>query len=634
MTTNLQRKAEIQHAVSQGLKPFNRPPDLRLSEWAEKYFYLSPESSYVEKPWEAYPYQVPIMDCMSNDDIREVDFIKSARIGATKMMVASMGYYAQHKKRNQAFWQPTDDDADEFVKTELEPMIRDCPAVREVFPYHDKKSKFNTLRQKMFRGSTLYIRGGKAAKNYRRISPSVVYGDELNGFGRDIEKEGKPRALISKRVEGATFPKEIYASTPTIKGESNIDDAVAAAGEMYFRFYIPCPKCGEMHYLQFGGKDVAFGFKWEQGKPWTAKYMCGSCLDYYTQADYLNVWHEGRMQTESGIWIDPDGIFRDSKNKVIETPSHVAFHVWTAYSPQTTWTQLVREFLECKQDRSALKSFVNLTLGESWEEDVAEKLEHQYLYLRREHYSVPKHARAITFGIDTQDDRFEVQFDAWGAGEERWSIGYRRLYGDLDRAEIWQKLAEILLQKFHRADGMQMQALLGCQDYGGHYPDEVAEFSKRMGTRFLIPVRGASMYGKPVLNFPRKPSVKGVYLTEVGTDTAKDVLYHRLKLGEPGPAYWHFPHNEQFDEEYFRQLTNEVRQPKWTTGGIKRYVWDAGGRRQEPWDCSVYSFVAIRIAQQHFGLNLEYESPEVPKGQTRAPAGSSKRRVRSRGLGR
>ena len=57
------------------------------------------------------------MNCISNDDIRIIDWIKSARVGATKIMLASTGYFAEHKHRNQVFYQPRDADADDFCKS-------------------------------------------------------------------------------------------------------------------------------------------------------------------------------------------------------------------------------------------------------------------------------------------------------------------------------------------------------------------------------------------------------------------------------------------------------------------------------------------------------------------------------------
>jgi phage terminase large subunit GpA-like protein len=624
-----EQRERISQAALQGLRTLEKPEPLRLSEWADQHFYLSAESSYVEGRWETLPYQRSIMDCISNDDIREISLIKSARVGYTKLVLAAIGYFAEHKHRNQAVWQPVDDDADEFVKTELDPMLRDVAVVQLVFPSYNRKSRDNTLRQKMFLGSALHVRGGRAAKNYRRISVDVVYLDELDGFDSDVEREGDPVTLASKRVEGSTFPKVILGSTPKIKGESLIDARVENA-EIFLRFYIPCPHCGHRQHLRWGGKDEDFGFKWADNKPETAAYLCEACSALFTQDEYLGIWHHGRYQSDDGIYIDPEGLFRDSQDNLLDTPLSVAFHVWTAYSPMASWTQIVREFLAARKDRGKLKTFVNTTLGESWEEDESEKIEHTALFYRREHYKapVPEGVVVLTAGVDTQDDRFEIQIDGWGPGEERWTVDYIRLFGDPSRQGIWDKLLEALKRSYLREDNTIMNIRLACQDHGGHYADEVNKFSKRAWTRFLIPIKGSSVYGRPVATFPRKRNDKGVYLTAVGTDTAKDLLYQRLLIQQPGPGYWHWPVLDAFDEEYFKQLTNEQRELKWVKGK-RMFIWDSKGKRQEPWDCSVYSLAAVRILQQHFGLRLETHRPMAgpvahPKPKPAAPIAHGK----------
>lgn len=604
---NIEMLAEMQKSLRQGALAFERPEPLRLSQWAADNFYLSAESSYIEGTWEAFPFQVGIMDVISNDDIREVWFKKSARLGYTKIILAAMAYFAEHKKRNQAVWQPVDDDADEFVKTELDPMIRDVPALQAIFPYYDKKSKYNTLRQKSFTGSMLHIRGGTSAKNYRRISVDVGYLDELDAFDSDVDKEGSPVKLSGKRLEGATFPKHIGGSTPKTK-HSSLIEAREDGAQCRLRYEVPCPHCDQHQQLEWGGKDVPHGMKWSDDDPTTAAYLCRHCSALFTQDQYLEVCGRGVWRDQdTGVWLDPDALFRHANGEIADTPLSVGMTAWTALSPMTSWTQIVREFLSAKSDQSELKTFVNTTLGETWEEDESQRLEQDSLYARREHYraEVPSdEISVITFGVDTQDDRFEIQWDGWGSGEQRWSLDYRRLYGDPSRPGIWKKLAELLRRKFVRPDGTILQPLIGTQDHGGHYSDEVNKFSRKLGIRFLIPVKGSSVYGKPVAVFPRKPNRNRVYLTEVGTDTAKDLLMQRLGILEPGPGYWHFPVSDAFDETYFKQLTAEERVPRWAQGR-KRFVWIDKGRPHESWDCSVYSLAAIRIAQQFMGVNLE-----------------------------
>lgn len=202
-------RAALQESIARGLEPLHVPEPMRASEWAAEHFYLSAESSYEEQKWTAYPFQPAILDAMGSDEVEEVDFMKSARVGYTKMALAALGYMAEHKRRNQALYQPTDDDRDEFVTTELEPMLRDVKVMRRVFPKFNRKSKDNTLKVKRFLGCLLHTRGGKAAKNYRRLTVDTVWFDELDGFDPDVEKEGSPDKLGWKRTEGAVYRKMV-----------------------------------------------------------------------------------------------------------------------------------------------------------------------------------------------------------------------------------------------------------------------------------------------------------------------------------------------------------------------------------------------------------------------------------------
>lgn len=631
-TTSLEQTSEIHRSIRRGLRALEKPEPLRLSEWSAEHFYLSPESSYVEGSWEAIPYQIALMDCMSNDDIRSVTFMKSARVGYTKMIVAAIGYFAEHKRRNQVVYQPVDDDAEDFVKDEIDPMLRDVVAVQRVFPWYDSKSKHNTLSKKVFTGSTLDIRGGKAGKNYRRMSKDVVYYDELDGFDEDIENEGDPVTLGDKRIEGATFPKSIRGSTPKIKGHSQIEKSFDRADQR-FRYEVPCPHCGGYHDLKWGGPDASFGFKWIGKDPTTAGYLCPHCAAIYTYDQYVQVGlPAGRWVSEDGIWIDPDGYFHAASGEIVQAPEHVAFHIWTAYSVMVTWDQIVKEFIASQKDRNKLKTFVNTTLGQTWEEDEGERTDAHTLMLRREPYQkVPNGVVAIFASIDTQDDRFEIQFDGYGEGEERWSIAYRRLYGDPSRPGIWDKLELELRRTFVKEDGTIMQVALAVQDHGGHYSDEVNTFSKRMGVHFLIPVRGSNQANRPIATMPRKKNAHGVYLTEVGTDTAKSLLYQRYNITDAGPGYVHWPQSEEFDRTYFDQVTAEKRVRRYKNGR-PIYVWDSGGKRNEATDVSVYSLAAARIAQQNFGLRLIAPDPATDEAPVAKRSHVARRTVRSKYL--
>lgn len=70
-----------------------------------------------------------------------------------------------------------------------------------------------------------------------------------------------------------------------------------------------------------------------------------------------------------------------------------------------------------------MKTWVNTELGETWTEQ-GETVEEADMYGRREAYKadVPDDVVVLTAGVDTQDDRFEVEVVGWGAGKESWGI--------------------------------------------------------------------------------------------------------------------------------------------------------------------------------------------------------------------
>ena len=626
---------QFRRAVRTGLKTLHRPEPVTAAAWADENFYLSSESSYQEGRWETLPFQVAPMNAMGNDDIREVNFVKSARVGYSKMLLAVAGYLIEHKKRNGLIFQPTDTAAKTFMKAHVESAIRDIPVWKELAPWIGRKHRDNTLESKRFTNAKhLWVLGGTAAANYREKSVDFVVYDELAAFDEDIEKEGSPTFLGDKRTEGSTFPKSIRGSTPKIKGECQIERAAnEAAFSLYF--YVPCPHCGHFQRLKWGGPDCEFGIKWDHGQPRTAFYACEKgCVIRQNELTPMQV--KGFWKCETSGVNTRDGLeWFDQDNNLIEPPESVAFNIWTAYSPFTTWQRIVTEFLKAKDDLGKLKTFVNTTLGETWEDDVGEQLDEESLLARREPFpaEVPRRAVYLTAGVDTQDDRLELEITAWGEGEESWLVDYVRLYGDPGKSVLWDKLLERLDRDYRHESGLLMNVSVACIDSGGHYTDEVYKFCKRRPRRF-IPIKGASVAGKPIANFPRTRNRKGVYLTEVGTDNAKEVLFSRLayelkNTTDAYPGYRHHPIADFADEAYFKGLTVERKKVEFVKG--KRvYRWICpNGARNEPTDCAVYSLAAVRIAQQHLGINLKkltakQEQPEPTESKPKATAKPAK----------
>ncbi|WP_396015693.1 terminase gpA endonuclease subunit, partial [Escherichia coli] len=207
-----------------------------------------------------------------------------------------------------------------------------------------------------------------------------------------------------------------------------------------------------------------------------------------------------------------------------------------------------------------------------------------------------------------QLDRYEMRVWGWGPGEESWLIDRQIIMGRHDDEQTLLRVDEAINKTYTRRNGAEMSVSRICWDTGGIDPTIVYERSKKHGLFRVIPIKGASVYGKPVASMPRKRNKNGVYLTEIGTDTAKEQIYNRFTLtpegDEPLPGAVHFPNNPDiFDLTEAQQLTAEEQVEKWVDGR-KKILWDSKKRRNEALDCFVYALAALRISISRWQLDL------------------------------
>lgn len=339
----------LRHFVRAGLRSLFRPEPQTAVEWADANYYLPKESAYQEGRWETLPFQRAIMNAMGSDYIREVNVVKSARVGYSKMLLGVYAYFIEHKQRNTLIWLPTDGDAENFMKTHVEPTIRDIPSLLALAPWYGKKHRDNTLTMKRFsNGRGFWCLGGKAAKNYREKSVDVAGYDELAAFDEDIEQEGSPTFLGDKRIEGSVCTKSIRGSTPKVRGTCQIERA-ASESLHFMRFHVACPHCGEEQYLKFGDKETPFGLKWTPDDPSSVFYLCehNACVIRQQELDFTDARY---ICEKTGIWTRDGILWFSSSGEEIEPPDSVTFHIWTAYSPFTTWVQIVKDWMKTKGD--------------------------------------------------------------------------------------------------------------------------------------------------------------------------------------------------------------------------------------------------------------------------------------------
>lgn len=97
------------------------PPDLTVSQWADKYRVLSPESSSESGRWntDRAPYQREIMDAASDPEVDTVVIMSSAQVGKTEIINNIIGYHIDYDPCPMLLVMPTDTLAKTWSKKRL-----------------------------------------------------------------------------------------------------------------------------------------------------------------------------------------------------------------------------------------------------------------------------------------------------------------------------------------------------------------------------------------------------------------------------------------------------------------------------------------------------------------------------------
>jgi len=174
---------------------------------------------------------------------------------------------------------------------------------------------------------------------------------------------------------------------------------------------------------------------------------------------------------------------------------------------------------------------------------------------------------------------------------------------------LWSKLTAVLARTYNHPSGNQLSLSGTAIDTGGHYTQEVYRYCRQHPYR-VYAIKGNAIPGGPLVARPTKRNLGKVNLFSVNTVTAKDTVYSRLNLSEPGPGYSHFPVKEIYNVEYFHQLTVEKRVLRYKQGRPYHTYVTPSGARNEALDCRVYALAALYIVNPNM---VPLESKKVVK---------------------
>ncbi|WP_272670837.1 phage terminase large subunit family protein [Providencia sp. PROV147] len=624
-------------------KGWTPPPRISVPDWADRYRKLAKEAGSTSGSWQTDTVEIargPMLS-VTESGVHTITVMCCTQLMKTALLENVFGYFAHLDPCPMLLLQPKEDAAEQFSKERITPLIRVTPALRKVIGANKQKTSKETLLYKSFPGGFLALAGAGSPDNLARRPIRVLLADEVDKY--PITREGDPITLAEERT--ATFGLNwlsVRACSPTVEDESRIAASYEDSDQR--RASLACPHCGHRQFPDFF-KHVHWPKEGEKHQPNLALIYCESCGAGWSEGERLRAlrtirWHQTKpfeccgsrhspLNDYDQAWHNDDETAVDKVWEWSESERHAVYraicpdcgglgvsNIHAGYQASklfSPWqkdkpSDIAQKYLKAKGDPDRELAWWNTQMGLPHRPNYGKKLPIDALLARREVYDaeIPMGVVVLTAGIDTQNDRLEIEVVGWGKDEESWSISFDVIEGDLETAEPWTRLDAYLKQIWRRADGRGFTIMAACHDSGGNHTQKVYEFAKERLGRRIWAIKGESATnGKRSPIWPNKrPTPKNRSQFKpiiIGVNSAKDSIRSRLHIEERGPGYMHFPVDR--DIGYFSQLTSERLIMKEAAG--QRYsVWELPhGKANEALDCRVYAYAAL-AGLFHLGLKL------------------------------
>lgn len=468
----------------------------------------------------------------------------------------------------------TKETAKRFSTKRIAPMIRDTSVLRSRVSEASSRTSGNTTLLKTFTGGSLVIVGANSPSDLSSDPIRDVLADEVDRYPVSAGSEGDPLSLGIQRTRNFWNRKVAEVSSPGDLETSRIWPEWIASDQR--RFFVPCPHCDAHQHLMWDQvhwdkTDLEDGTTQHDASG--ACYVCVHCGAWIEEVDKRRMLERGewRRTNAPGELREMDEWGKPVTEPTIGDGRFPGFHVSALYSPWVTWVEMVEIFLEKKRSIEELKTFINLQLGEPWEErdtsiDLGEASTEFYPA------EVPSGVGVLTAAVDVQGDRLEVAVRGWGEGEESWLIMHERIWGDPEQPDVWSRLEHHLARKYECESGRDAR-IRACVIDAQFLTDTVYSFVRGKELRGVYAAHGTDGRAKEPLKRLRRPNRSRVKPWTVDSYHFKTILFRRLALTSSkdrpgGPGYMHFCAG--LDAEYFAQLKAEQRR-KVRSG--RRFKW-------------------------------------------------------------
>ena len=553
-----------------------------------------------------------VLDAMDDPEAAQVVVRGSVQSGKTAVMIAaSLFHMAQG--RSVLFYEP-DDRLKRVMAARLIAWGRACKDAEVRVAYEPKRPPHARVGAA---GGRLEVISAREAGAGVMRTAEVVFVDELRLYHADLLGD-----LTDRMAAYGEAGRLITASSAGYENECKTTVELQKSDSR--RWFLRCPACGRENVA--GWANVQYK---DRKHPVYLTPCCAAELDGIAF----------RHAVGAGRW-------RPTKEAMVEGIR--GFHADCFVSPFESLNTIVRQWRRAsahQKQTTSMAEIISFQTGRlciPFKPEAAQGVSPEGLMSScREGYDpdvVPAEASIIVAAVDTQDSRLEAEISAWGLvavseedasqvkgwhGHEfhglrhggrwfklrRWAMSWRKFHGDPGNAELWNELAEYVETERMHASGVALRPVVVGIDSGGHFTQQVADFTRTKGAGYqavkgLAPGRIGAVLARRSVTVDNLESYGAEGLLLIGTDNGKASVFSLMRQSiagvEPRPMTWPMAEDEYGIEEYESIVSETLARTIDKRTGQTRLGWRKIAPRNEGLDLLVYSLALV----SHLGIGF------------------------------
>jgi len=635
--------------------------DVLPSQFAEEHRVI-PQGEPLPGKWnyKNSPLTREIIDVLHPDShIRICAIMKSAQYGVSDGVIHNgIIYLMKHAPAPILLTAGDGDLVTKAMGERIPAAIRHAGLYELIRPNNQRKGKGrssgDTLSVKQFPGGFLQGQTIQSLNKMRQTTFKIGFLDDFeSAVLTNEQRDGDVFSVIRGRFSRYADQMKVFLiSTPSLKSSSKIEPAFLKGDQRYW--FMPCPRCGEYFKFEMFGKT-------KKGGKYGLIYETEECKVVENSVRYVCKYCEGAIQEKEKVQLIREGEWRPTANPVNST--YRSYHISDLYSTfGTTWFDLVEEWHDALTDKSKLKAFLNLRLGQTYEDKRQEVRSLVIAHNTRpyEICTIPNYLsnqdgngdiHLITMSCDlggrigddeTEDDvRLDYEILAHSANGSTYSvdagsIGSYKIGKDWKKNKnrpqltyrhgaynsVWPKVQEILDKEYLTDDGQRRMIELCVIDIGYATSEVYAFLNQNQGVAFGV--KGASertISEHTDIKMFTESSERKLDCFVLTESIMKDRLADFMKKSahnhpqEENTMNFPQPAGGKFTVQgYFSQYEAEVKKPEYDAGGIlKGYRWEKrhSGSDDHFKDCRIYNLFARDIYVKLFAKQMRQQGAKI-----------------------